>query len=191
MCHPSARPSSSPAFCSPAQHAPQQRQRGVSGPGDERAPDQNAQGAHNAAGVGVGEVQGAALMVSLEGWASSPTRHRSAADAAAMVGGGWWCAVCGSGGDLSVGGWVGGCRGKGARVLTDAVCLLLRPGRNLTSRALRSACFLSVCNRLLICVSVCLLALSVYVSCQAPEHAKARADAAFERHFASGQLGYN
>lgn len=68
------------------QHAPQQR--GVSGPGDERLPDQNqGGGAHNTAGVGVGEVQGAALM--------------------------------------------------------------------------------------------------------APEHAKARADAAFERHFASGQLGYN
>lgn len=55
------------------QHA-QQRQRGVSGPGDEaaRLPDQNL------SGQGGAEVQGAALMVSLEGWAASPTRHRSA-----------------------------------------------------------------------------------------------------------------
>jgi hypothetical protein len=64
------------------QHA--QRQRGVSVPGDEaaRLPDQNL------AGQGGGsEAQGAALMVSLEGWAASPVRHRSAVDVA-MVGAG-------------------------------------------------------------------------------------------------------
>jgi hypothetical protein len=70
------------------QHA-QQRQRGLSVPGDEaaRLPDQNL------AGQGGGsEAQGAALMVSLEGWAASPVRPRSAADVA-MVG-----AKAGSGG---------------------------------------------------------------------------------------------
>lgn len=66
------------------QHA-QQRQRGGSGPGDEaaRLPDQNM----NMGQQGMaGESQGAALMVSLEGWAASGTRGRASAADVAMVG---------------------------------------------------------------------------------------------------------
>ena len=62
----------------------QQRARGVSGPGDEaaRLPDQNVSQQRT------GESQGAALMVSLEGWAASPTRRRGSAADVAMVGAG-------------------------------------------------------------------------------------------------------
>lgn len=71
------------------QHA-QQWQRGPSGPGDERLPDQNAVG--QACGrlgqiSNASEVQGG-LMVSLEGWAaaSAPTRQRGNMADVAMVG---------------------------------------------------------------------------------------------------------
>jgi hypothetical protein len=64
----------------------QHRLVGGSCPGDEaaRLPDQNP------AGHGAAEAAGAALMVSLEGWASSPGRHgrTPAAADATMVGGG-------------------------------------------------------------------------------------------------------
>lgn len=80
------------------QHA-QQWQRGPSGPGDERLPDQNAVGqAPGRLGqINASEVQGG-LMVSLEGWAavaSTPSRQRGNMADVAMVGraGGSWAGV--------------------------------------------------------------------------------------------------
>lgn len=71
------------------QHA-QQRQRGLSGHGDEAARllDQNRaqQGFVSSPASQNPDAQGAALMVSLEGWAAAPTRPRSTSADVAMVG---------------------------------------------------------------------------------------------------------